>query len=94
MSSDGGGIEQTFEVPNGVLDRTLRWSPDGQSLFYIFNEGNVGNVWSLPLDGQSPKQVTDFNSHLLADFIPTQHGKGLVVTRTVELGDVMTISEE
>ncbi len=94
VSSDGGVIEQNFDVPDGVLDRTLRWSPDGQSLFYIANEGNVGNAWSLPLNGQLPKQVTKFNSHLLEDFVPTQHGKRIVVTRTVKLRDVVIISEE
>jgi len=94
VSVDGGGIEQNFEVPDGVLDRALRWSPDGQSLFYISNEGNVGNVWSLALDGQLPKQMTKFNSQLLADFVPIEHGKSAVVTRTVKLSDVVIISEE
>ncbi|MFL6211198.1 MAG: protein kinase domain-containing protein [Pyrinomonadaceae bacterium] len=93
VSADGGGIEQNFAVPAGVLDRILRWSPDGQSLFYIANEGNVGNVWSLPLNGQLPRQVTKFNSHLLADFALTQRGKRAVVTRTVKLSDVVIISE-
>lgn len=93
VSSDGGGIEQIFDVPDGVLDRILRWSPDGQSLFYIANEGNVGNVWSLPLNGQLPKQVTKFNSQLLVDFVPTQPAKRAVVTRTVKLRDVVIISE-
>lgn len=94
ISSNGGKIEQNFDVPDGVLDRNLRWSPDGQSLFYIANDGNVGNVWSLPMNGQLPKQLTKFNSHLLADFIPTQHDNEVVLTRTVKLSDVVIISEE
>jgi serine/threonine protein kinase len=94
ISAAGGAIEQNFEVPEGVLDRILRWSPDGQALFYIANEGNVGNVWSLPLNGQLPKQVTKFNAQLLADFVLTQHGQRAVVTRTIKLRDIVTISEE
>jgi Tol biopolymer transport system component len=94
VSSDGGGIEQNLDLPEGVLDRLLRWSSDGQSLFYIANEGNVGNVWSLPLNGHLPTQVTKFTSQLLADFVPTQQDEGAVVTRTVKLRDVVMISEE
>ncbi|MCY7346135.1 MAG: hypothetical protein LH614_07915 [Pyrinomonadaceae bacterium] len=76
------------------MERLLRWSPDGQSLFYIKNDGNVGNVWSLLLNGQLPKQVTKFDSQLLADFVPTQPGKKTIATRTVKLSDVVIFSSE
>jgi eukaryotic-like serine/threonine-protein kinase len=94
VSSDGGAIEQNFEVPDGLLERLLRWSPDGQSLFYIANKGNVGNVWSLPLDSQLPKQVTKFDSQLLVNFVPAQSGKKSILTRTVKLSDMVILSEE
>lgn len=29
----------------------MRWSPDGQALYYVTTVGNVDNVWLLPLDG-------------------------------------------
>ncbi len=94
VSTDGGAIEQNFEVPDGLLERLLRWSPDGQSLYYIANKGNVGNVWSLPLNTQLPKQVTKFDSQLLVDLVPIQSGKKAFVSRTVKLSDVVIISEE
>src|SRR5262249_51818906 len=49
-----------------VLDRPparplhMQWTPDGRTLTYSSNRGGTFNIWSLPIDGGPPKQLTDF----------------------------------
>lgn len=92
MSAEGGRIEQSIEVPEGVPDRLGLWSPDGKSILLVVNKGGVGNVWQLPLDQSSPRQITNFNSLRIEHFFLTDTGKKLVVTRTVTSNDVVSLS--
>ena len=50
--------------PNSLL----RWTPDGLSLTYIIDTAGVSNIWSMPLNGGSPKQLTHFTEHLIFAF--------------------------
>jgi len=36
------------------------WSPDGKSLAFLSNRSGLVQVWSLPLDGGEPRQITYF----------------------------------
>jgi Tol biopolymer transport system component len=49
--------------------------PDGQSLAYLNNASGILNVWSQPLDGTSPKQLTNFKSEFLTSFAISRDGK-------------------
>ncbi len=94
VSSGGGAIEQSLDVPDGVSNRLMRWSPDGQSLLYASNPGETGNIWRLPLDGQPPQPATNFDSRLVEDFSSTPDGRQIFVTRTTTFTDVISISEK
>ena len=39
-------------------DRTPRWSPDGQSFYYLSEQDGTFNVWQRSLDGSSDRQLT------------------------------------
>ena len=41
---------------------------DGNSILYTVTANNVTNIWSQPLDGGQPKQVTDFKEMLMTGF--------------------------
>jgi dipeptidyl aminopeptidase/acylaminoacyl peptidase len=41
-----------------VHDATPTWSPDGRSVAFVSDRGDVPNVWELSLDGGEPRQVT------------------------------------
>jgi DNA-binding winged helix-turn-helix (wHTH) protein/Tol biopolymer transport system component len=94
VSSGGGAIEQSLAIPDGVSDRLMRWSPDGQSLLYMSNAGETGNIWKLPLDGSPQQQVTNFDSQMVEDFSLTPNGRQIFVTRTTALSDVINVSEK
>ncbi|MGI8838077.1 MAG: DPP IV N-terminal domain-containing protein, partial [Pyrinomonadaceae bacterium] len=72
----------------------FRWSPDGRSLYYLRDtSGGVTNVWSFPLDGGEPKQLTDFKTDKIYNFAWSGDGKQLVLSRGMTTSDVVLIKD-
>ena len=67
ISSLGGPTVQSLVVP-GQSGNVARWAPDDKALNYVSTVGSTGNIWSLPLDGTAPHQVTNFNSYSIPQF--------------------------
>lgn len=91
---DGGEPVSTFSCqPPGTVQIYLEWSPDGKSILYNTNTNSVTNVWSQPLDGGQPKQVTDFKESFMTGFAWSRNGKQLVCSRGIFNRDAVIISE-
>ncbi len=76
-----------------ALPNLVRWTPDGRGIAYIATRGGVSNIWSQPLDGGSPKQLTDFKTDRIFSFDWSPDGKWLVLARGTETSDVILIKE-
>ena len=74
----------------GSLD-TIRWSPDGRSLTYINSQDGVSNIWSQPLDGGKPVQLTNFKTGRIFNFAWSRDGKWLALARGSVTSDVVLI---
>ena len=85
---EGGEPVKLLDIPGFFV----YWSPDGRALNYIDNRGGSSNVWSRPIDGGPPKQLTDFMSDRLFSLAWSVDGKQLVVSRGVVAEDVVLIS--
>jgi serine/threonine protein kinase len=95
MSFDGGPITKTFQVPaNGTVTTFIQWAPDGKSVLYSVNNSNVSNIWSQPIDGGQPKQITDFKELLITGFSWSRDGKQLACTRGTLMRDAVLITDE
>jgi Tol biopolymer transport system component len=94
IGADGGAISNRIDVPPIQRENTIRWSPDNRNLQFIGVNGNVGNIWSLPLDGSPPKQETNFDSHWLDDFLPSPDKKKFALARRLSVSDMILISNE
>ena len=70
----------------------MRWTPDGQSIAYADSKGGVGNIWTQPVGGGTPKQLTNFTSELIYEFDISRDGKQLVLNRGTRTTDVVLIS--
>jgi Tol biopolymer transport system component len=70
-----------------------QWAPEGTSILYAVNVNNVTNIWSQPLDGGPPKQVTDFKDGLITGFAWSQDGTKLACTHGILLRDAVLITE-
>ncbi len=73
--------------------RRMRFTPDGKSLAYVVNERGVSNLWTLPLTGGPPKQLTDFKSDLIFDFAWSRDGKKLALSRGQTICDVVLLTD-
>ncbi len=70
----------------------VHWSHDGRALQYIDSRGGSSNLWSQPIDGGPPKQLTDFKGDTLFSFAWSTDGKQLAVSRGVDAEDVVLIN--
>jgi Tol biopolymer transport system component len=56
MDSEGDSVRQ---ITKGPADLAPSWSPDGQNLFFLSAKAGELQVWSVPLEGGGPIQLTE-----------------------------------
>ena len=90
----GGDPVKVFDIRGSVnIAPSMRWTPDGRALTYVDNVNGVSNVWSLPLDGGPPKQLTDFKTDQIFWFDFSRDGKQLALSRGTQTSDVVLIRD-
>jgi Tol biopolymer transport system component/DNA-binding winged helix-turn-helix (wHTH) protein len=94
ISSGGGQRLNRFDFPPTVVDRNVRWSPDGKSVAFLNSPGGRTDVWLQPLDGSAPKQLTNFKAEQIIAFDWSPDGRSLAFVRNVETSDVVLIEQK
>ncbi len=101
---EGGQPVKLLDVPPGyntavipftagrVVPQAVHWLPDGRSLAYIVTRDGVSNIWSMPIDGGAPKQLTNFTTDQIAWFDLSRDGKPTLFSRGATTKDVVLIS--
>jgi DNA-binding winged helix-turn-helix (wHTH) protein/Tol biopolymer transport system component len=92
VSINGGALERSLEIPDGLTDRIARWSPDSRSLLIVANAGDIGNIWRIPLNGGPSVQITSFDRQNIEDFAISADGQQLAATRSTTVSDVVLAS--
>ena len=88
----GGDPVKVLDIPTSVHGPAgLRWTPDGRALTFVDTINGVSNIWSLPLDGGKPVQLTDFKTDQIFWFDFSRDGKQLAVSRGTQTSDVILI---
>ena len=87
----GGQPLSEFEVTTRPL--RIRWAPDGQALTYLLTRGGISNIWSRPIAGGEPVQLTDFKSDQIYFFDSSRDGRQLVLARGSSTSDVVLITD-
>ncbi|HWN98761.1 MAG TPA: winged helix-turn-helix domain-containing protein [Blastocatellia bacterium] len=91
VSSEQGEIVRVID--SATNDSPMYgWTGDGSAVMCIRTRDGISNIYSQPLDGSPPKQVTDFNSDQIFQFAWSPDGKNLLCSRGVETSDVVLIS--
>ena len=90
----GGDPVKVLDMPSSVnIAAGLRWTPDGRALTYVDTINGVSNVWSLPLDGGKPVQLTDFKADQIFWFDFSRDGQQLALSRGTQTSDVILIRD-
>ena len=89
---EGGERVKTLDLPRSVQPIWFAWMPDGRSVAYLDNASGILNVWSQPLDGGAPKQLTNFKSEFLSNFAIARDGK-IAAYRVSATRDIVLIKD-
>jgi Tol biopolymer transport system component len=87
----GGTPGRTLDF--NIIGRSMKWAPDGRALTYVQTRAGVANIWSQPIDGGPPKQLTNFKSHQIFRHDWSNDGKRLVLARGTTTSDVVLIRD-
>jgi eukaryotic-like serine/threonine-protein kinase len=100
ISPNGGLPIAAFDLPKlfgtlgpGFYGQITGWTSDGKSLTYIDTKDDVSNIWSQPIAGGPPKQMTHFNSGLIFYYAWSRDGKKLAIARGRKTSDVVLIKD-
>lgn len=72
---EGGDVVKTINLPGTVQPVSFAWMPDGRSIAFLDSGSGILNVWSQPIDGGAPKQLTNFKSEFLTSFAVSRTGE-------------------
>jgi serine/threonine protein kinase/Tol biopolymer transport system component len=74
---------------NYVFSNGLRWTPDGSGLAFVNSDRT--NIWTIPLDGGAPRQLTRFEAGTqpIASFAWSNDGARLAILRTTTSVDAV-----
>lgn len=93
----GGEPIKTLEVAVGFRDVGLGWTADSRAVIYADARGDVDNsadnIWSVPIDGGAPKQLTNFNSGLIFAFQVSRDAKQIALSRGTQTDDVILLRD-
>src|SRR6185436_5795894 len=87
---EGGQPLKTFNL--GEPRNPLHWTPDGQAVAYIDTRNGVSNILAQPVDGGTPRQLTDFKVDRIFWFDWPADGRQLALSRGTLTRDVVMIS--
>jgi eukaryotic-like serine/threonine-protein kinase len=91
--ADGSLVTTLTFGPSSTVPTLIQWSADGKSILYTVNRESVSNVWSQPLSGGEPKQITFFRDGLMTGFAWSRDGKLFAATRGSLLRDAVLITD-
>lgn len=89
IQAEDGQPVKTIVLP--PTTERIQWAPDGQALIYCDTRASVTNIWSQPLNGEPPFQLTHFDSGQIPFFALSRDGQQLACVRRIRTSDVVLI---
>jgi Tol biopolymer transport system component len=94
IPSLGGQPTKLLPLPSSVVPTVgLGWTSDSSALVYVQKRSGVSNIWSQPINGDPPKQLTNFKSDLIFRFALSADGSNFVLARGTQTRDVVLIRD-
>ena len=93
---EGGQPTKVLELPP-ASGGMLSWTSDGRAVTYVSSPDGVSNIWTVPLDGSPPKQLTHFSpgpdAHNINFYAFARDGKRLAITRSRVTNSLVLITD-
>lgn len=88
---DGAGQPRILKT----VTTPFRWSRDGTSLTTAITDARgVSNVWSVPLDGSAPHQLTSFDEQTILALAWSPQGDRLACVRASSGADAVLFKKK
>ena len=96
LSAADGSLVREISLPpivtiNHSINFGARWTPDGKAVVYVVNEKGIANLWTHPIDGSPPKQLTNFTNGSIYHFAYSVDGSRLFLARGNQIRDALLI---
>ena len=72
---EGGEPVRSIDLPRSAQAIAFAWLPVGRSIAYLDSGSGILNIWSQPIDGGPPRQLTSFKSEFITSFAISRDGK-------------------
>lgn len=95
FSFDGGEPVKTIDLPQtgSPFNGKSFWTSDGRAVTFMNRVNNLVNIWSQPIDGSAPKQLTNFGTLWLYNYASSPDGRQLVLARGDVFSDIVLIKD-
>jgi Tol biopolymer transport system component len=93
----GGSPVKTLTVASATPAgdyRQVLWTRDGRELTYVDTRNGVSNLWSQPVDGGPPRQLTDLKSGQIFRFAWSPDGKRAALACGNQTSDVVLLKDQ
>lgn len=79
--------------PNPQISGPVEFTPDGKALAYAVRERGTDNLWLQPLNGSTPRRITNFTAERSRGFGWSPDGKTLAIDRFHNESDVVLLHD-
>jgi serine/threonine protein kinase/Tol biopolymer transport system component len=90
LSLETGQLGKVFDPPATAYARDML---DERTMIYADSKGDVGNLWTRPLEGGAAKQITKFDSDRIFGFAWSRDAKQFAVTRGNGSADIILMKD-
>lgn len=93
LSAQDGSLVKQFSVPINDLERPLAWTPNSEAIIFWRKEKGVANFWQQPLNSETPKQLTDWQTDEIFRMAYSKDGKYFAFERGNLINDIILIQD-
>ncbi|HKQ73369.1 MAG TPA: winged helix-turn-helix domain-containing protein [Blastocatellia bacterium] len=89
---EGESNEKVFDLSRDIdLIRPIRWAVDGRALTFIGSRDGISNIYSQPIEGGPPRQLTNSKTERIYSISWSRDGRYLAYASGSEVGDVVVV---
>lgn len=93
ISSKGGPSLKSFRLHEDTFPGRFHWTPDGSGIAYILQEKGGSNIYVQPVDGSSPRRLTNLTAEMIVNFSWSLDGKRIAYSRGKRNSDIVLIQD-